>query len=465
MNVRRLSSVVWLALLLCDTMRAAPSASVQSTWRKPPLRFDILVHNPNHQKAWHLLQIGVTSDARGTFNCLGGATALAPLADYVVNFRLTDKRTLVDADPPIEIMPLGSARFTIALYPDDHGACGPWTSKVAALMVFEGGVTLTSETEQLDSAAVAASSKRPLSLSDINQASRHPNPLVREWAARMVAPAHDPAALDILSRGLADPSPDVRRAALQAIIKSPDARLGSKLLDAARQTSDWQELPLYCAALRSIRYAPSAEFILSVLLRAEPAAIPPAADALRALPPGSVTPALNAALAAHAEWGTQAAWPTAQSLAYRGLIDLMFEFADPSSLKTLQELLAKTANADLRNFLLLHVQQKAGTPFAASFRPTLETLAHDGSPSVQRSVLPVLVAVAPPAEKTAVLKSFLGSPDSFTRAAACGIAAQSAMPALTAQITELVAHSQAGAERLACCHALQVQGIKDGCPQ
>jgi HEAT repeat protein len=465
MNTGRFPLFAWAALLLCNSGQATAADSVESTWRKPPLRFDLVVHNPNHQKACHLLQIGVTSDVQGTFNCLGGATALKPIADYVVSFRLNDNRTLLDADPPIEIMPLGSARFTIALYPDDHGACGPWTSKVTALMVFEGGVTLASETEQIDSASVAASAKRPLSLGDITAASRHRNPLVRQWASGLLAPTHDPAALDILSRGLSDPSPDVRRAALQAIAKSSDGRLGSKLLDAAKQSSDWQELPLYCDALGGIHYAPASEFLLSVLLRAEPASIPSATQALRALPPPSVVPALNTALAAHADWGTEAAWPTAQSLAYRGIIDLLFEFADPSSAEALKDLLVKTTNADLRNLLLLHVQQKAATAFSAGFRPALDMLARDGSASVQRSVLPVLVAVAPMPEKPTILKSFLGKTDSFTRAAACTVTAQVALPALVPQITDLAARAQPGAERLACCHALQVLGVKDACPE
>jgi hypothetical protein len=465
MNAWKFPPVAWAALLLCNSAHAAAADSVQSTWRKPPLRFDLLVHNPNHQKAWHLLQIGVTSDVKGMFNCLGGATALRPIADYVVSFRLSDKRTIIDADPPIEIPPLDSARFTIALYPDDHGACGPWTSKVSALMVFEGGVTLTSETEQIDSASVTASSKRPLSLSDITSASLHPNPLVRQWAPGLIASTHDPAALDILSRGLSDPSPDVRRATLQAIAKSPDARLGPKLIDAARQTTDWQELPLYCDALGAIHYAPASEFLVSVLLRAEPAAIPSATQALRALPPASVVPALNAALADHADWGSEVAWPTAQSLAYRGVIDLQFDFADASSLPALKELLVRTTNADLRNFLLAHVQQKATGAFSVGFRPALDALAAEASPSVQRSVLPVLVAVAPVSEKPTILKSFLGKPDSFTRAAACGVAAQAGLPTLVPQITDLAAHAQPGAERLACCHALQVLGVKDACPQ
>lgn len=205
--------------------------------------------------------------------------------------------------------------------------------------------------------------------------------------------------------------------------------------------------------------------MLSVLLRAEPATIPQAAEGLRALPATSVVPALNTALASHAEWGTESAWRTAQSLAYRSIIDLMFDFGDPSSLEPLDRVLAKTTNADLRNFLLLHIQQKANTAFGAGFRPTLDEMAQNGPPAVQRSVLPVLVATAPASEKASILKSFLGSPDSFTRAAACGITAQVAHPALAEQIKDLVAHAQSGAERLACCHALQVLGLKDACPQ
>jgi len=61
------------------------------------------------------------------------------------------------------------------------------------------------------------------------------------------------ASAEILARGLADTSDEVRRAAFMAIAMTPDASLGSKLLDAAKRTSNWQDLPLYCTALGRIQ--------------------------------------------------------------------------------------------------------------------------------------------------------------------------------------------------------------------
>jgi hypothetical protein len=462
----RLNRCAWQLLTVCGVAIAAPSSGVESSWVKPPLRFDLVIHNPNHQKAWHLLQIGVTSDAQGMFSCLGGATALMPLADYVVSFKLTDRRTLKDADPPLEILPLGSARFTIALYPDDHGACGHWTSRVAAIMVFEGGVTLTSATELIDSDMLAASSKRRLFLGDVNTATRHHDALVREWAMRLASGTEDRrAADDILSAGLADPAPSVRRAALEAAAKLRDTSLGPKLLEGAKQTYDFQELPLFCAALGGIRYAPAAEFLLSVLLRAEPTTIAPAATALRAMPAASVLAPVQAALHSHSEWGQQDAWPLPQSLAYRGLIDILFAFAEPSSTDTLKQILLATTNPELRAFLLLHIQQGAATTFAAGFRPALEALAHNGSPSVQRAALPVLLAITSGGlAKQETLAPFLNSQDGFTRATACGLAAQSGLASLAPQITALVSPPKSDAEHLACCRALQTLGVKNACP-
>lgn len=466
--MKRLSlySCAWLLLAACDPAAAVPSPGMQSSWVKPPLRFDLIVHNPNHQKAWHLLQIGVTSDAVGTFSCLGGATALTPLADYVVNFKLTEKRALKDADPPIEILPLGSARFTIALYPDDHSACGHWTSKVAAVMVFEGGVTLTSQTELIDSDSIAASARRRLSLDDVNTAARHRDALVREWAMRLAASTGDrSAAANILSKGLGDPVPSVRRAALEAAAKQPDASLGPMLLEGAKQTNDFQELPLFCAALGAIHYAPAAEFLLSVLLRAESATIAPAAAALRDMPAASVVAPVEASLLSHPEWGQEAAWPMPQSLSYRALIDILFAFGEASSSDPLKQLLLTTPNAELRGFLLLHIQQSVATPFALGFRSTVAALAHSDSPSVERAALPVLLAITSgSAAKQDTLAPFFSSQDGFTRAAACGLAAQFGLASLAPRIIGLVSPPKSDAERLVCCRALQTLGVKDACP-
>jgi len=154
-----------------------------------------------------------------------------------------------------------------------------------------------------------------------------------------------------------------------------------------------------------------------------------------------------------------------QSLAYRALIDLLFTFADSSSLDVLNDVLLTTPNPELRDFLVAHVQQSAATAFAAGFRPALQALAKHDSPPLQRAVLPVLLAVTSGSEaKQAIIAPFLNNQDNFTRAAACGLAAQAGLTSLADQISVLVSPPKSDAERVACCRALQVLGVKDSCP-
>jgi hypothetical protein len=391
-----MKSVIGLLLGLITTTDVVAS-EVRSTYKKPALRFDVVVHNPNVQRSKHLLRVGILSETRDSFSCLGGATALLTLADYVVPFRPAAAETLVDADPPLQLAPQASARFSIALYPDDRDACGPWAASVRAVMVFDDGTRLLTRPERISHRELKALADRPVSAGDVSLALAARQPRVRETAIRSLPSGPPEEVEQVLTRAFTDNDLAVRLAAYDEGARREMRQLGPELTRLLKEARTYEDRAGLCAALGQLRYGPAARLIVATVELLEPGSLGRAVEALKAMDSSDAQSAVLLSIRQHADWGNPDATPQA-ALAYQGLIGVAFTHANPEVAATLSQLLRTTENSMLRSHLLFNLERVAPDspePFLVPFRAALQEMLRNSSLPGRAEVLRALRRVSP----------------------------------------------------------------------
>jgi hypothetical protein len=167
-----------------------------------------------------LLTVGVNSEPRGLFQCLAGAYAATPLADYRIHFPVTRPVTEIKADPELVIEPGGIGKFTISLIPDGTGACGFWEAKVSVFAKFDDGTVLSSGTETVSASDVRSLEERTPEVSEVLAGLNNKLPANQAIAVMMIPRSGMDAlaAREIVEKRLFDADPEVRKAAASVAV-------------------------------------------------------------------------------------------------------------------------------------------------------------------------------------------------------------------------------------------------------
>jgi HEAT repeat protein len=459
------------AILVLAFSLSTPAVSLAADppprYQRATLTFDITVHNPNRQKTRHVTKIGVRSrTAPQAFTCLGEATALFPLADYVVRFRPGVAETTVSADPPLAMPPQSSARFKVGLYPDDRDACGGWSASVSVLVSFDDGTVLTTPEQVITAADLKAASARGLSPGELRLAVAHRDPLVRERAVAAL-PVDPKEAVEYLRLLLNDPNPDVRINAYGAIAARSLTALGPELIRRFDQLSDGTEAAALVTAVGELRDETAIPKILQLLETPDPASIPAIIDALKNMRDRRLIASLLNFLEARPEWRRQEMWMTASTLAARRIVSIVIESRDRAAIPQLSALIGQTSNELLRDDVLSQLEAlpaaDATASFLHGFEPVLEKLLADKRATARRAAFRVLLkAVATDREAARrVLLEGLHSEDSGLRVDACSAAERLAITAVASTVAEV---GRQGGEfnRQRCCAA--ASNLGSPCP-
>lgn len=226
----RKARLAFLALFVVAMNAVAQPISKE--FNRATLVFKLTVSNPSTTPR-HIVKVGVLSDARGEFKCVSAASALSALADYPIHFHVKQPETLIVADPLLAIPPKESAMFTISLYPNATGSCGPWYSDVRAVVLFDNGTRLESSSERIDGSDVAAARKRDPSREEVIAALRHRSADLRYQALQKVSNVNlDPITLETLvGARLEDPVRAIRREAYKKVGELRLVKLERALID------------------------------------------------------------------------------------------------------------------------------------------------------------------------------------------------------------------------------------------
>jgi hypothetical protein len=182
--MRRVASI----LISLAMMPVAFGVTVSSEFSEPAMTFKVTVSNPDTVMRL-VTGIGVRSRASGSFGCLNNATGLISLADYPLSFAVDQPETLIKADPRISLPPGSSAFFSVSLYPNAAGACGPWSSVVSVIIVFDDGTRLETESRTIDAARVEAKRTRNPERDEVLQSLSHRNVDLRLQGLRQLGKA------------------------------------------------------------------------------------------------------------------------------------------------------------------------------------------------------------------------------------------------------------------------------------
>lgn len=266
-----------LAISFALSSAAVVFAQVSSEFKSATLVFKLTVSNPSSAPK-HVVKVGVASDAHGTFRCLVGGRPQIYAADYLVRFHVTQRETLIDADPPLPLPPKATATFTISLYPNDSGACGYWYTDVNAIVLFDDGTRLTTPAERIDSDQVAAVAYKKPEREEVLAELRHRDPRLRLQALGQIAKVGlDPITAETVLRAkYSDPNRRVRSAAYTQSAEMKLTRLAPDLIarfdqvpgtveSVEEQNAYSNELLSLCDATADIHATDAIDKVLEVL--------------------------------------------------------------------------------------------------------------------------------------------------------------------------------------------------------
>lgn len=478
--------VTFLVLCLIVPPHAVGS-SVSSEFSAPTLVFKLTVSNPDTVMR-HLTQVGVRSLAKGNFGCLTDSSALISLADYPISFSVDRAETLIDADPKIRLAPASSAVFTVSLYPHAAGACGPWSSSVSIVAVFDDGTRLETPSEVINERDVEALRTRNLPRDEVLQGLSHRSVDLRVQSLRQLASAGiDRTTLETKIRlALQDPDRRVRSEAyrqaaslnLPALVPDLIARFALIPLPEKppelRQTSSAEMLEL-CRAFTSLRAVGAEPGLLAALTN--PNFIYP--EALTEVLQNIRTPAMPGALLHAAD--THSAWASAApdseagpklATRYDILLGALIERRDVSSVPLLKSLMARAENKRAAQVILSRVltltdaTHRVQDPFVLAFRDVARMLANDqwgnARVNLREPAMLLRVRVANEAqEQISLLRAGLRDPSPYVQVAAAREAAALRLPSMAPEILKSYRNAAASFQPY-FCSALKTLEAKCG---
>jgi hypothetical protein len=217
----------------------------------------------------HLINVGIRSElSLGSFDCLGGSSALVPLADYPIRFHVRDKETVIKADPSLEIGPGQAARFTVSYVPNSIGECGgPWATDVSAILIFDDGKKYFSEAQRITGDEVREYNNIKPDDEQLLKALRHRAPDIRKQAVSQLADSgidRDSLRL-ILESKLKDQDRDVRIEAAKVAATMHLKVLTPVIAVLLRQSKNDAEIIGYCEALGRLKDVRGVDALIDVL--------------------------------------------------------------------------------------------------------------------------------------------------------------------------------------------------------
>lgn len=393
----------WLALFvfLCWMLPIAAATRVSSEFSGPALVFKLTVANPDTVMR-HIIKLGVHSRVHGNFGCLTESTTLLSLADYPISFSVAHEETLTDADPKILLPPGSSAAFTVSLYPHATGACGPWSSDVNVIVVFDDGTRLETQATTISESDLEALRTRNPRRDEVLQGLSHRNADLRLQSLRQLGKVGlDRVTLeDKVRLALQDPDRRVRSEAYRQVAPldlqslTPDLIKRFALIPlpaepAQTRQANSAELLELCRSFIRLRAAGAEDSLLAVLT--DPNFIYPEAlgEALQKIRSQAMPSRLMSALASHRAWASElpdnAASGESPKLAtrYDILLKTLIDYREVSSVPLLKSLMApsqnrRTAWVILSNVLALtDATHRVQDPFVLAFRDVARGLMSD----------------------------------------------------------------------------------------
>jgi len=379
----------------------ATGATISSEFSGPTLLFKLTVANPDTAMR-HVMKVGVHSHAHGSFGCLTESTALLSLADYPISFSVEREETLVDADPKIRLPPGSSASFTVSLYPHATGACGPWSSDVSVILLFDDGTRLETKASTIGESDLEALRTRNPRRDEVLQGLSHRNVDLRLQSLRLLGRIGlDRVTLeDKVRLAIQDPDPRIRSEAYRQVAPLNLQTLAPELIKrfaliplpaqpAQTRQANSAELLELCRSFTLLRAAGAEDSLLAVLTNPNFIYPEPLGEALQKIRTPAMPDKLMAAVASHRAWAAALPDDTADTegpkltTRYDILLQTLIKYRDISSVPLLKSLATppqnrRTACVILSNVLALtdptHRVQDA---FVLAFRDTARGFASD----------------------------------------------------------------------------------------
>lgn len=390
-----------ILLLLCPLTAVAATPQISSEFSGPALVFKVTVANPD-TLMHHVVEVGVRSHAQGNFGCLTDSATLFSLADYPISFSVTHEETLTKADPQIRLEPGASVTFTISLYPHATGACGPWSSQVRAIVVFENGTRLETQSAPLTERDLEKLRIHNPTRDEVLRGLHHRNTDLRLQSLRQLGTVGlDRVTLeDEVRRAFDDPDPRVRAAAYQQVaplelqVLTPElvkrlAMISLPAQPAQTRQINSQELLSLCQAFTKLRATGAEDDLLRVLTNPDFAYPEALGEALRKIHTPSMPDKLTHALTSHREWadlapdGTSGMEGSQMEVRYDILVKSLIEYRDPASVPLLKSLMTPptakhTAQVVLSSVLrLTDATHRVQDPFILGFRDVAQEFMSD----------------------------------------------------------------------------------------
>ena len=371
-------------LVLCSLVPVAVGASVSSEFSGPALVFKLTVANPDTVSR-HVTKVGVHSRAHGNFGCLTESTALISLADYPISFSVVHEETLTDADPKIALPPSSSAVFTVSLYPHATGACGPWSSDVSVIIIFDDGTRLETRAAPISEQDIEALRIRNPQRDEVLRGLSHRNVDLRLQSLRQLGKVGlDRVTLeDKVRLALEDPDRQVRSEAYRQVaplnlqILTPDLikRIALIPLPAepmqTRQANSAELLEL-CRSFTKLRAVGAEDELLRVLTDPNFLYPEPLGEAFQKIRTPAMPDRLMRVIASHRAWASALA-DGSLATRYDILLETLIDYRDVSSVPLLKSLLTppenrRTAHVILSKVLALtDANHRVQDPFVLAF--------------------------------------------------------------------------------------------------
>jgi len=455
-------ALVTLLLLYSTVAPAAARDNVSSEFSGPTLAFKLTVANPDTH-ARHLTKVGVRSRAQGSFECLTDSAALISLADYPVSFPVEREETLIDADPKLRLAPGSSAVFTVSLYPGAAGACGPWSSEVSVIAVFDDGTRLETKPEIISERHLEALRTRNPQRDEVLQALSHRNVDLRLQSLRQLGRIGiDRLTLETKIRlALRDPDRRVRseayRQAATLILHAlqPDLLARFALIALPDKPADLRqansvELLELCRTFTSLRAAGAEDQLVATLTH--PNFLYPEAlgeTLLKARTPAMPRKLMRSISTHHAWASAEPSSADGRKLAtrYDILLQALIEYRDVNSIRLLKSLMARPENKRTAHVILTRVLtltdplHRVQDPFVLAFRDVAQGFVSDpwGDARLNLREPAMLLRVRTSdesAEQITLLRAGLRDPSPHMQVAAAREASALALASMIPEIQE-----------------------------
>ncbi|MGC2237978.1 MAG: HEAT repeat domain-containing protein [Pyrinomonadaceae bacterium] len=435
--------------------------STKTESAKSRFLFTITYKNKGNRSK-HLVKVGIKSDAYGSFQCASSSDVLLPLADYIVRFHVSQKETIIDADPPIEIKPDEAVRFTISYAPSAVGACGIWSSEIFGILIFDDGEKTYTDSAHITGDDVKQFNRRTPEESEILAALKHRDAGLRIQAIRQLSNTTlDKKSTEfILKDKLDDQSASVRAEAAKVASEIGFKSLAKKIAFLLSNSQDGTEMAAYCTALGKFKDTDTVDALISALNNPKVDSFYPRKALLEFEHP-DVIKKVRPLLLRNIKWADIEA-QNDLAKRYLDICKIIISYRDMESVQALSDLINKPKHTFIsRNIVsemnfLTNENQIVQDPFILAMRPALEIGLKNSDSEIRYYALKLLCQM-PVSDST--LQEFLRNgfkdSDKDIRILSAGLTAKLGYKSLANEIILLLKSSKSESEKERYCEALK----------